>query len=464
MNKSFWMAAGLMIAGTASAWAGAEKVTYAEHVAPILNASCVECHRAGEIGPMALTSYQDVRPWAKSIKEVVHTRTMPPWHADSSKVAYANDRSLTDEQIATLVAWADQGAPMGDPSKIPALPQFDETWAMGEPDMIFHATEDFTIRSGEGNIDYQSIYFGPVLEEDIYVTGWEIRPSERSLVHHANLVRAPVQLPEVGIGQAVLAGGDYIGSYLPGARPMMYPEGTALRIPKGNMIQIQVHYVPTDGEPLTDHLMFGVRLANGRVDKLMRTVGTDEYEIEIAPHGTFEMDSEVLLNFDLTLLSSGAHMHLRGDAYTAKAILPDGTEKLIADVPFYDFNWQSNYQLANPVDVPKGTKYHVHARWDNTANRPTNDNPDLHVVYGEWTENEMLTTWSHAVLTNEKLGLKCENGRVVGKFEDAQETPHPFILQTLPNTFKKPKDTPTEVSQASAEAETPAAAETTEAQ
>lgn len=456
----FWnlAAIALLLGATATVRAEGEKVTYAKDVAPILNARCVECHRPGEIGPMSLTSYEEVRPWAKSIMKAVHERVMPPWHADSSKVAYSNDRSLSEDQIATIVAWAKQGAPMGDPADLPAAPVFNPTWGMGEPDMIFHATEDFTIRSGEGNIAYQSVYFGPVVEEDLYVTGWEIRPTERSLVHHANLVRAPVQLPEVGIGQAVLAGGDYIGSYLPGARPMSYPEGTALRIPKGNIIQIQVHYVPTQGEPLTDHLMFGVKLANGRVDKLMRTVGTDEYEIGIAPNGTFDMDSEVTLNYDLTLLSSGAHMHLRGSSYTTKAILPDGSEKLITEVPDYDFNWQSNYQLANPVSVPKGTRYFVKAHWDNTANNPRNPAPEQEVVYGEWTENEMLTTWSHAVLTDEKLGLKVENGRLVGKFEDAQETPHPFILQTLPNTFKKPKGPEaTQVSQApAAPAEAPA--------
>lgn len=453
MKKQLIAAVALMSAavalGSTAARAENGPVTYAEDVAPILNKNCVECHRPGQIGPMTLTSYQDVRPWAKSIKQVVHEGSMPPWHADSSKIEYANDRSLSTEEIDTIVAWVDQGARMGNPENIPPLPEFNDTWAMGEPDMIFHSTEDFVIRAGEGNIDYQSIYFEPVLEEDLYIQAWEIRPRHRGLVHHANLVRAPRQLPKVGIGEAVLAGGDYIGSYLPGSRPMEYPEGTALRLPAGNMVQIQVHYVPAEDEPLTDHLMFGVKLADGRVDKLMRTVGTDEYEIEIEPHGTFEMDSSVTLNYDLTLLSSGAHMHLRGDSYTTRAILPDGSEKLITEVPFYDFNWQSNYELANPVEVPKGSQYHVHATWDNTADKPTNENPDEHVVYGKWTENEMLTTWSHAVLTHEKLGLKVENGRVVGKFDDAQETPHPFILQTLPNTFKMPKqEETTEVSQA----------------
>lgn len=128
-------------------------------------------------------------------------------------------------------------------------------------------------------------------------------------------------------------------------------------------------------------------------------------------------------------------MHLRGSSYTTTAILPDGTKKLITHVPEYDFNWQSNYELANPVSVPKGTRYHVEAHWDNSSGNPNNPDPSQRVVYGLWTENEMLTTWSHAVLTEEKLGLKVEDGRVVGTYEDAQESMHPALLQTLPNTM-----------------------------
>ncbi len=252
-----------------------------------------------------------------------------------------------------------------------------------------------------------------------------------------------MKLQPVGIGQAALRGGDYIGSYLPGSRPMEYPEGTALYVPKGSIIQIQMHYVGQD-KPVTDHVMWGVKFAQGRVDKLVRTVGTDEYEISIAPHGTYEMESEVTLNYPLTIFSSGAHMHLRGSAYTTTAIFPDGTEKLITHVPNYDFDWQSNYELANPVPVPRGTKYHVHAEWDNTENNPDNPNPDEEVVYGLWTDNEMLTTWSHVVVTDERLGLKVKDGRVIGKFDDALDKPHPGILQTLPNTFNIPRKTQVE--------------------
>lgn len=423
-----------------AAYAGNERVTFSKDVAPIFYENCASCHRPGEIAPFSVLDYDIVRPWAKSIRKAVLLGSMPPWHADSSKVAYVNERKLTQEQIDTIVAWVDQGAAKGDPALLPPEPEFNDTWAIGEPDMIFEAERDFTIPAYEQEIDYQSIHLVPQVDEDLYIQAWEIRPTERKSVHHANLVRAPMKLQPVGIGQAALRGGDYIGSYLPGARPMEYPKGTALYIPKGNFIQIQMHYVGQD-KPVTDHLRWGVRFAQGRVDQLVRTVGTDEYKIVVPPNGTYSMESEVTLNYPLTILSSGAHMHLRGSAYTTTAIFPDGTQKLITDVPRYDFNWQSNYELAHPVPVPKGTKYHVHAEWDNTDNNPNNPNPNEKIVYGLWTDNEMLTTWSHVVVTDQRLGLKVKDGRVVGEYDDAVDETLPGILQTLPATFNMPRKT-----------------------
>jgi len=442
MSRFIQIAPALVLGVCAPAFAADKPVTFNKDVAPIVFANCAGCHRPGEIGPFSLMDYESARPWAKSIRQAVAERKMPPWHADSSKTHFLNDRSLTQDQVDTIIAWVDQGAKQGAPGDLPEAPKFSDSWAMGKPDMIFEATREFVIPPGEQQIEYQSIHLSPAVSEDLYISEWEILPTERKSVHHANLVRAPEQLQTVGIGQAVLKGGDYIGSYLPGARPMRYPEGTALRIPAGSNIQIQVHYTGQD-KPITDRIRFGVKLAQGRVDKIVRTCGTDDYAITIEPNGTFTMDTEVTLNFPLTILSSGAHMHTRGNAYTASAVLPDGTKKLIADVPRYDWNWQSNYELAEPVQVPQGTKYHIHAFWDNTPNNPEAVDPNAKVTYGPWTENEMLTTWSHVVLTNEKLGLKVENGRTVGKFDDAVESVHPAILQTLPNTFNAPRKSQT---------------------
>jgi len=417
--------------------ASAEKVTYTKDAAPIFFENCVQCHRPGDIGPFTMTDYETTRAWAKAIRKSVHSREMPPWHADSSKVEYLNDRSLSQDEIDTIVQWVDQGAKRGKKSDMPPLPEFENAWAMGEPDLIFDAENPFTIPATDDNVAYQSVYFKSNIEEDLYVTAWELLPSEKGAVHHANLVRSSKRLDRVGIGGAIQTGGDYIGSFLPGARPMSYPEGTALKIPKGSIVQIQVHYVGGE-EPVTDYLRFGMKLANSRIDKVVRTCGTDDYEIEIEPNDdNWIMNTEVTLLQDLTILSSGAHMHLRGRGYKTTAILPDGTVKLITDVPVYDFNWQSNYELAKPIDVPKGTIYHVRARWDNSDKNPNNPDPNQKVVYGSWTENEMLTTWSHVVLTHEKLGLKMKDGHIVGKYDDAVDSKQPFLLQTLPNTFTR---------------------------
>lgn len=425
--------------GTAQA---EEKVTYTKDVAPIFYEKCLSCHREGEIAPFSMMEYKTIRPWAKSIRKVVLDKTMPPWHADSSKTEFLNDRSLSEEQIETISTWVTQGAKEGSPKDLPTTPVFHDTWAMGEPDFIFHSDKDFDVPAMEQKIKYQSIHFGPVLDEDIYITEWEIRPTERASVHHANLVQAPIRLERVGIDGAVMSGGDYIGSYLPGARPFSYPKGTALKLPKGHMVQIQVHYVGLE-EDVTDHLMFGVKLANGRMDQVVRTIGTDDNSMVIAPNEErYPMATEITVNYPLTILSSGAHMHLRGSSYKATILLPDGTEQLVADVPKYDFNWQSNYELANPITIPKGTKYRIDATFDNSVNNPYNPDPNQEVRYGPWTEDEMLVTWSHVVMTEEKLGYKMENGRIVGQFEDGIANKQPPLLQTLPAAMMpKPKNT-----------------------
>lgn len=431
----FTLALAALLLAPASSQAENGKVTYTKDVAPIFYEHCVTCHRPDQIAPFSLLEYDSARAWARSIRKAVHNRSMPPWHADSDKIAYANDRRLSDEEVLTIVQWVNHGAVEGDPADLPEPPTFNDDWGMGKPDYIFEADTDFVVTAGEDKIEYQTIHFTNDLTDDIYIKGWEIKPRYRKTVHHANLVHSPKKMKRVNIVQAAMDGGDYIGSYLPGAQPMQYPEGTALRIPAGHHIQIQVHYVGLE-EDVVDRLQFGVRYADGRVDKLIRVCGTGEdQDIEIEPYDDdWTMTREIRLLHNTTILSAGAHMHLRGDAFTTTAILPDGTKKLVTEVPDYDFNWQSNYQLLNPVEVPAGTVYSVTAKWDNSAGNINNPDPSQKVVYGLWTENEMLNTWSHIVLTDEKLGLKIENGRIAGRYPDGVESKQPFLMQSLPGS------------------------------
>ncbi len=419
-------------------------VTYYRDVAPLLQEHCVACHRPGEIAPMSLLSFAETRPWAKSIRTQVAQRSMPPWHADSTKVAYANDRSLSQEEIDTLVAWAEQGAPEGNPGDAPQPPVFIEGWRLGEPDMVFDVKEPFLVPVTDDDIPYQSLTFHIDLEEDIYIDAWEIRSSNSKAVHHANLVRSPTSLDgkSVGISSAVMNGGDYIGSYLPGHNFVEYDEGRAYRLPAGSQLGIQVHYVSV-GDEIEDRLQFGIHFAEGRVDQLVRVVGTDYRAIEIPPYeANYAVTDEVTMLYDMYALSSGIHMHLRGKSYTMEALRPDGEVALITEVPKYDFNWQSNYVLADPVFMPKGTKLRVTSVWDNSAGNPYNPDPSATVTYGPWTEDEMVNAWAHVVIAQEKLGLRIENGRVAGHYDDAVDSKHPFLIQTLPAapSFQKNKE------------------------
>lgn len=433
----------LMLAGISPGFADDDfspsPVTWAQDVAPILYQNCTSCHRPGEIGPMSLMNYREVRPWAKSIKKEVVERTMPPWHADSKQVSYTNDRRLNEQDIDTIVAWVDSGAKGGNLLDAPPQPDYSSGWVMGKPDMIFHATRDVHLpaNADEKDIGYQSVIFDTsALTEDIYIRGWEIRGTETGVVHHANLVLSPRPFIEGRTDifrQAAVPGGDYVGSFIPGCRPMMYPEGTAYKLPVGSSLAIQVHYIGKDYET-SDHLMFGIRFAEGRVDKRVRVVGLLNVDggLNIPPQTPdYVLAAEATLLFDTLILSSGAHMHLRGWSYRQTNVLPDGSEKLVTEVPRYDFNWQSTYWLEEPIFAPKGSAIRTVAHYNNTAENENVTRPDLAAKYGPWTQDEMLNAWSHCVKADEKLGLKIENGRVIGKFDDAQDKPHPFLLQAL---------------------------------
>lgn len=440
------LAAGFLALAAVASAADAPKLTFNKDVAPIFFSNCVSCHRPGEIGQMSLMDYKSVRPWAKSIRKAVADKTMPPWHADSSLVKYLNDRSLNADQIKTILAWVDQGAAEGNPADLPAAPKFVEGWAMGTPDMVFDAKRDFTVPAEGNEIEYQAIPFKVDLKEDLYISQWEIRPKYINSIHHANLVLAPVSLDDAKAGglvnTAVLKGGDYVGSYLPGSRPLKYPDGMAYRLPAGTSIAIQVHYVGT-GKEITDHLQFGVKFAQGRIDKIIQVVGTDDSRfINIPPNDpNWGLIGEIKMLYDVKLISSGAHMHVRGKSYTTEVVRPDGTTQLVTKVPNYHWTWQTNYELAEPVFAPKGSTVRVTSIWDNSKNNPENPDPNITVHQGEWTHNEMINSWCHAYVADEKLGLKLVDGRITGKFDDAQTTPHPRILQTLPGTIAaKPLD------------------------
>lgn len=368
--------------------------TFTKDVAPIFYARCVECHRPGAIAPMSLLSFDEARPWAKSIKQKVAARVMPPWGADPHIGKFSNDPSLTDAEIATVVAWVDGGAPEGNRADLPNAPVFVEGWSIGKPDLIFKMTKPFTVPA-DGTVPYTYITIPTGLKEDIWIKGVEFKPSDRRVVHHiiSDLYEGNGQPSEpraVPDRTRKEIGG--LGGYVPGRLDNMFEEGVARKIPAGADIVLQMHYT-TIGEVINDQTEIGIVLAKEPPTKLRRAGGGQMPNASFAiPPGAanHEVSAKQVMTRDVYLSTLYPHMHVRGKDVIYKAIYPDGREEVLLSVPKYDFNWQLTYHLAEPKLLPKGTTLMVVAHYDNSAANRFNPDPTATVRWGEQTWEEML--------------------------------------------------------------------------
>jgi len=402
--------------------------TFSKDVAPILYKNCANCHRAGEIGPMALLTYKDARPWAKSIATRVANGTMPPWHADPAHGEFLNDRRLSDADRDTIVKWASGGAPEGNRADLPAPPSFAEGWQMGQPDVIFAMQEDYPIPA-EGTIDYKWFEVPTNLTEDKWVQAIEIRPGARTNVHHviAYMRTPPPAQPAAGAAAAqgprpappfTMAPGmgrpatapkpdrgpvendrpptrspsGWLGGFAPGQAVRVYQPGTALKIPAGAVVVLQMHYT-ANGKAAADRTRIGIRYAAAPPKTEVRVVALANQNF-VLPAGAPDtrVDAEVTLNQDTTLWSALPHTHVRGKKWEVTAIYPDGRSELILNVPKYDFNWQTDYVFKQPLQLPKGTKLHTAAWYDNSPAHKGNPDPKKDVYWGDQTWEEMQFT------------------------------------------------------------------------
>lgn len=368
--------------------------TFSKDVAPIFYRSCVECHRPGAIAPMSLLSFDDARPWAKSIKQKVASRVMPPWGADPHIGKFSNDPSLSDAEIATVVAWVDGGAAEGSRADLPKAPTFTEGWSIGKPDLVFKMTKPFVVPA-DGTVPYTYITIPTGLKEDIWIKGVEFRPSDRRVVHHiiSDLYEGngQPQEPRTTPDRTRKEIGG-LGGYVPGRLDNMFEEGVARKIPAGADIVLQMHYT-TIGEVISDQTEIGIVLAKEPPTKL-RTAGGGQMpnaSFAIPPGAAnYEVSAKQVMNRDVYLSSLYPHMHVRGKDVIYKAIYPDGREEVLLSVPRYDFNWQLTYHLAEPKLLPKGTTLMVVAHYDNSAANRFNPDPTATVRWGEQTWEEML--------------------------------------------------------------------------
>jgi mono/diheme cytochrome c family protein len=361
-----------------------KNITFTKDVAPIFFKSCAECHRPGEIAPFSLMSYKDARPWAKSIREKVVSREMPPWHADPNHGEWLNDRRLSQSEIETIVSWVDGGAKEGDPKDMPAAPKFVEGWGIGKPDETFSIPEQSVPATGV--VKYLYLRVPTNFKEDRWVTAAEIRSTARSAVHHVIVfIQNPNSPPRID--------GNLLVGTAPGEQPAVYRPGTARRIPAGATLLFQMHYTP-NGTATKDITTVGLKYAKEPPKHQIFTRPVLNLTFMIpAGAANHEVKSAYTFKEDVHLSSLMPHMHLRGKDFEIKAIYPDGTAKVLLNVPKYDFNWQTYYVPKEPIVIPKGTKIECVAHFDNSPNNRFNPDPTKDVKWGEQTWEEMMIGW-----------------------------------------------------------------------
>jgi hypothetical protein len=366
-----------------------KNISYAKTIAPMLNDNCVSCHREGGIGPWAMTDYNMVRGFSLMIREVVRTQRMPPWHADPHVGEFSNDRSLSDDEIRTLVHWVEAGAPRGEGADLLAEnSQSWPIWAMGEPDVIIDIPPEDVPASGV--VDYKYKMVTNPLDKDVWVKAAEIIPGDRSVLHHVITSFGELETEGRRAGRLKRGTGGGLGGYVPGAEGKPFPDDTGILLPAGATIEFQMHYTPA-GLATTDASRMGLYLYEEPPEHKLDSMVLLNPRILI-PAGAPNHSEVMVRTFDQDVLvySLLPHAHYRGKASEFVAHLPDGTQETLLSVPRYDFNWQTNYDLKEPRFLPAGTKMVHRTWWDNSARNPANPDATRDVPWGQQSWDEML--------------------------------------------------------------------------
>jgi hypothetical protein len=375
--------------------------TFDRDVMPVLQAHCQQCHRAGEVAPMSLMTYREARPFAAAIKEAVTLRKMPPWYADPHYGHFANDISLSQHDIDLLVAWAKNGAPEGDAGDLPPARQFLEGWNIRKPDVVLEMPAAFHVPA-TGTIDYQYVLIPGKFDKDTWVQMAEVRPDNRAVLHHVIAwVRPPGSKWAASIKPGVpfvpskeeadMSDAQFLVGYAPGMPPMMLPDGRAKLIKAGSDIIFQLHYT-ANGHAGADQTKIGLSFAKeDAVKERVLTLAATNEKFDIPPGDpNYQAESEFEFGTSTRVISLMPHMHLRGKDFEFKAIYPTGESEVLLRVPNYSFSWQLVYAPRTDLVIPKGTKLHCTAHYDNSPNNPYNPDPAKHIQWGDQSWDEMM--------------------------------------------------------------------------
>jgi hypothetical protein len=406
-------------------FAAESPVTFTKDIAPIFQEKCEACHRKDSMAPMSLVTYQEVRPWAKSIKERVATHQMPPWHLDKTVGVqeFKNDRSLSDAQIAKIVKWVDSGSPMGDLKDMPPPKQFpgEDTWQLaktyGEPDLVIKSPNYSMPAVG------QDQWWRPTtdipLTEARWVRAVEMRPGTpagRKITHHAigYLLQKESKTANSPVADdpfSAIAGGGILMEWAVGKQYDVYRPNTGKLLLPGSKIWWDIH-THAVGEAISDHVELAVYLyPKGEVPKYrtyltMFNAASSQAgsPLDIAPNTVSQTEGFHVLKQAARLENFQAHMHLRGKAMLMEAILPDGSVETISYVNNFNFNWMNNYIYAEDAapEFPKGTVIHVTAWHDNTTAKASNPDPNQWVGWGDRTVDEMAHAWVNVTYVSDE--------------------------------------------------------------
>ena len=366
-------------------------ITYSKDVARILQKNCQECHRPGQIGPMSLLNYDDAVSWAATIREAVSDDRMPPWHADPRYGKFSNDRRLSAEDKRTLLAWIDQGCAKGDDKDFPRPREFPEGWRIGKPDLVLTMNEEFGVpaKMPKWGVPYKHFEVPTNFNEDRWVQRAEAKPGSPEVVHHIVVFVVPPGkfFNPNDPKNPVLCG------TAPGDMPAILAPGMGKKIPAGSRLVFQMHYTPS-GKPAKDRSSVGLIFAKEPPKAMVRTVPVFNAMFRIPPGAeNYEVQSEFAFQRDGRIVAFMPHMHLRGKDFRYQAIYPDGKKEILLSVPRFNFGWQSVYRLAEPKQLPKGTKVHCLAHFDNSAKNPNNPDAAKTVFWGDQTWEEMMIGW-----------------------------------------------------------------------
>ena len=395
----------LALAAFAAETAGPGQLTFSKDVAPIMQAKCDSCHHPGTSAPMSLLTYNDVRPWAKSIKQRVASRDMPPWHIDKTVGIreFSNDISLSDEQIAVIVKWVDQGALQGNPAEMPAPPVYPADvsqngqmlWVMGTPEMKT-TTDDFKMYA-KGPDWWINQFSEITLTEDRWIQTMEVRPSNRKIVHHCVIYINDASAPEGNRGSLLI-------EYAIGKYGDTFAENTGRLLKKGTYrITWDMHY-NAGGTEQSNHTTLALKFyPQGFVPKYkvrsMAVRNLPNEELEVPPNTVVRTDGYYRLPGNVRIDSFQPHLHARGKGLTLETINLDNTTTVISSVDHFNFNWHLNYVYSDDYQplVPAGTVLHMIGIHDNTIANPRNPDPNVWAGFGERSVDDMLQLWLDVV-------------------------------------------------------------------